>query len=212
VISSTRRIVWEPDLRHVQTGIVERVTRQFLLQHLAEANLAQVEALEEDFSDWPVPAVKSREPSIPNFISARPGDHNFPAGFPRVTSSSAMASDFDASCLMSPAKRIWHSERPPSFPEWLQLDFERPLRATRLCLQSQAQHPERAPTCMALEALDRDQWLTLLSVRNAAWKRGDEWQIWKIEREPISARRYRLMIFASGDRNLVTVQNMYLAP
>lgn len=149
---------------------------------------------------------------VPSFLSARPGDRDFPAGFPQVTSSSALAPQHDASGIMGPSMRIWHAQRPPAYPEWLGFRFEKPLAVRRLFVQNQDGHPERSPTALKLDAHVGDEWLTILNIARAQWRYGGEWQEWPVERS-VSSPEFRLRIFANnGDPDLLTVQNVYLAP
>lgn len=214
VVNSARRFAWRSDLRHVTEQMVDRVTAMFVANQLADGpSFPQSQTGNAAESDWPVdPAEIEENAGVPKFFSASPGDRNFPAGFPQVTSSSALAREHDASCLMSASKRIWHAQRPPIYPEWLDFRFERPLCVQCFSLQNQDSHPERSPTAMSLAARCGDGWLTILSIAGARWRHGGEWQSWPVQRT-VEAREFRLHILANnGDPNFLTVQNIYLAP
>jgi hypothetical protein len=215
VTSSARRFAWKSDLRHVTEDMVNRVTGTFLASQTAEGpDVPILQPVQGPVpGDWPVDPAETEEHSgVPKFFSARPGDRHFPAGFPRVTSSSTLSPQLDASSLMSACKRIWHSQQPPSYPEWLCFEFQKPLRVQRLFVQNQDRHLERSPRAMVLEALVGNDWRTVLNIPHAHWRYGGEWQGWGISRGPTS-NQYRLRILSNcGDPNLVTVQNVYLSP
>jgi len=213
VIHSARRFAWQRDLRHVTEQMVDRVTAMFVASQFGDGANGNPQPTAPGESDWPVdPTEIETQVGVPKFFSARPGDRNFPAGFPQVTSSSALAPQHDASCLMSASKRIWHAQRPPVYPEWIGFRFEKPLAVRRLFVQSQDAHPERSPTAINLDARLGEEWSTILSVSGAQWHYGGEWQGWPVE-HIIYSPEFRLRIFANnGDPDLLTVQNVYLAP
>jgi GSCFA family len=212
VMTSARRFAWRSDLRHVTDPMVEQVTAMFIAGQMADGANG-LPAPPAGKTDWPIDPTEIEEHiGVPKFFSASPGDASFPAGFPLVTSSSALAREHDASCLMSASKRIWHARRPPAYPEWVSFRFERPLNVRRLFVQNQDAHPERSPTRMSLDVRDGDEWQTVLTIPGAEWHYGGEWQGWPVERAAESSE-FRLRILANnGDPHLLTIQNVYLAP
>lgn len=213
VMNSTRRLAWHPDLRHVTDEMVGQVISNFLANHLAGAPAAAQTVPPNIRTDWPMDLAElEQHPGVPKFASAVPGGPEFPAGFPLVTASSCMSPQLDASGLMSDAKRIWHAKRPPTYPEWVAFRFDKPLTARRLFMQSQDIHAERAPRTFQLEALIGNRWNPALTVEQASWRHGGEWQSWPLQEE-VTATDFRVTIRANcGDPNLLTIQNIYLAP
>ncbi len=213
VMNSARRLAWKTDLRHVTDEMVGQVTSAFLASQLGGAPTVARAVPANVRTDWPIDLAELEQyPGVPKFASAVPGSAEFPAGFPSVTASSSMSPQFDASGLMSDAKRIWHAKQPPSYPEWVAFRFEKPLTVKRLFMQCQDVHTERAPRTFQLEALIGNRWEAVLTVPQALWRYGGEWQSWPLPQEATSAN-FRVTINANcGDPNLLTVQNIYLAP
>jgi hypothetical protein len=213
VVNSSRCVAWKGDLRHVNSEMVRYVTGLFLDDQLTDNASARANLGNLGRGDWPIdPTETARYPGMPKFFSAVPGDLCFPAGFPKVTTSSALSPQLDGSCLMSASKRIWHSQQPPAYPEWLLFQFENPLYVKRLFIQNQDGHPERSPTSMQFEALTGEAWHTVLVIRNARWRHGGDWQSWALD-NGLAFYVFRIRIFANnGDPNLITVQNVYLSP
>jgi GSCFA family protein len=213
VINSARRFAWRSDLRHVTEPMIDHVTAMFIASQITGGANIHLPARADGETDWPIdPTEIEKRDDLPRFFSATPGDRAFPAGFPVVTCSSALAQEHDASCLMSASKRIWHAQRPPTYPEWLDLRFEKPLAVGRLFLQNQDGHPERSPTALKLDAHVGDEWLTILNISGAQWHYGGEWLAWPVERT-VDSSEFRLYILANnGDPNLLTVQNLYFSP
>lgn len=212
VMNSTRRFTWTGDLRHVTGAVVGDITRRFL--ETQSVPLPAPAAKHPPMaSDWPIARSEIEAVAdVPSFFGAVPGDADFPCGFPKVTTSSDMAPQFDGTCLMSPSKRIWHAQRPAQYPEWVLCRFHDPLPARRLFLQAQDGHVDRAPGRIELEAMVDGTWTRILSVRDIVWRFGGEWQGWPIE-TPVAAAAYRLTILSnSGDPTLLTLQNLYLSP
>lgn len=212
VMNSARHFAWKGDLRHVTDEMVDHVTAKFLASHLVDGSSVLVVPA-AGHGDWPVDLSDIElHAGVPKFSSASPGDRDFPAGFPKVTASSVLAPQHDASCLMSAAKRIWHSQAPAAYPEWLHFSFDKPLAVRKIFVQNQDGHPERSPVIMAFDARVGAEWQTVLVVQRAQWRYGGEWQNWQVQAE-IPSAEFRLRILANnGDPNLVTVQNAYLSP
>ncbi|GAA5181682.1 hypothetical protein GCM10025771_29160 [Niveibacterium umoris] len=208
VTMSARRFVWEEDLRHVTPDIVARITQRFVaaIQDRAIAAPAAVP------TDWPAqPYEVARNPDTPNFTSATPGDRDFPAGFPIVTASSCMEPRFDASGFMSTSRRIWHAERCPGYPQWVEFSFARPLTVRRLLIQSQEKHPERAPRRFSFHWWNGECWVSAATDVVATWDTGGQWLGWDLG--PVTSQRFKLEIFEnSGDPTYLTIHNVYLKP
>jgi hypothetical protein len=212
VINSTRKLAWRGDLRHVQEAMVAQVIAGFLKDQ--NIDVPVLPAGVPIAPDWPADAFETEQiDELPKFFSSCPGDPAFPAGFPTVTASSMLSPQFDPHCLMSASKRIWHSQSPVRFPEWVELRFDTPLRVGRLFLQSQDRHPERSPGRFRLEVWHSDGWQPVLEVAQCHWRSGGgQWQVWPLAR-PLAARRFRLVVLGNaGDPGLVTLQNLYLEP
>lgn len=212
VMYSPRHFVWQGDLRHVREEMVACVTNMFVRQQTVAERIGETVST-SIATDWPAAQEEMIVVAgLPKLFSATPGNKDFPAGFPKVTSSSSMNSGYDASCLMSASKRIWHSQSPPNYPEWLEFSFEQPLAVCTFYAQTQDAHPDRAPSGMRLDAWSGNSWETILAIDETVWEYGGEWKHWKVDRD-ISASKFRLWIFSNaGAENLLTIQNVYLKP
>lgn len=150
-----------------------------------------------------------RPDGLPAFYAARPGDPDFPAGFPRVTASSELSANFAANYMMSPRTGIWHARAPVIFPEGIIFEFDAPLTVRQLWIRAQEAHPERAPTDFELLVLNDESWQSVLHVQNYNWS-GNEWTAWPLP-EPASADIFMLRMNA-GKTNMLTLGNVYLSP
>ena len=71
---------------------------------------------------------------------------------------------------------IWHSQRPPQYPEWLEVELLEPQKCQGISIKPQQGNYERAPsTFTIMGSNDKQEWKSLLSVSDYKWA-SDNWQ------------------------------------
>jgi hypothetical protein len=220
ILHSSRLLAWRPDLRHVTDEFIELNVARFLSKCLADGQKSRQATtqlrgtLARILPKQPAVAAPPAAPfaaEVPRFWQSKPGDAHFPAGFPAISESSVMSTEFDARGLMSGVRRIWHARSPAQFPEFLQFEFPKSLECGALWIQ--AQEADRSPSSFRLEATsDGLSWTKLLEVKKAKWKGADQWQCWPVN--SLGAwRSYRLVILANGGHpTLLTIKKLWIAP
>jgi hypothetical protein len=216
VTNSDRRLAWEEDRIHVTDGLVRANILSFVREYssaparVAAANVelaALLESLDQiDTAARPTVA-------LPDFLTAS-DVQAFPAGLPRISSSSSLMPSLGPENMAAGDEVPWHAESPPSYPEWLQFDYAAPLASGALWLQCQDRFPERGPTAFALLGGDpaSDRWDVLLKVERTEWRSGSQWQSWRLDPAVAAYPSYRMIFVASSDPTLLTLQRAWLQP
>lgn len=211
VMFSDREQSWQEDCLHVTSDVVNVNILNFIVSYLDDEDLTAHarQALDQFVEPSGISAIGDHIP--PDFETAEPGSDGYPAGIPSVTASS-LSGELGPSRLVEGSARAWHAQKNPQFPEWLELNYPRPLRCDELWLQAQDNQPERAPTAFILWASDDgDDWVTLLEATDVQWECGGEWSKWSFETDRAWSK-YRLDFLGISHGEFLTVQRVWLAP
>lgn len=128
----------------------------------------------------------------------------------RIVVSSQMDPTFGAECLRSDSDRAWHAETPATYPQWVELHYDRTVSVRDLVLESQVRLSERAPRDFRVsrKRQDGDEWEAVLDVRNAIYNA--DLTICDFA-QPIECRSVRLEIYANCDGGpLLTLRKVHV--
>lgn len=105
---------------------------------------------------------------------------------------------------------LWHSQKPPRLPEWVQLDLKSPASFTHFGMKAQPNSDkglenERAPKDFIVQGKGKGgAWENLLDVKNAVFKPREEMKEWVLTRKG-SYASYRVLINAGSSKEIVTI-------
>ena len=113
-------------------------------------------------------------------------------------------------------KGTWHSQSPPKYPEWVEIEYAKPTTITYIAIQSQpdsvngSEH-KRAPKDFVFQGSnDRKNWVNLLNVKDNSYKEGGEWKSWSFKNKA-SYTYYRIYMTANcGDPSYLTITQIKL--
>lgn len=137
--------------------------------------------------------------------------------FPIVSSSSQMNADYMLGpALLINGGGIWHAQRPPRYPEWVEIAYPNPVRITCVGICSQDTGPSRnehtrAPKDFIFQGSnDRSNWIDLLKVYNNIYTQGGQWKKWYFENDK-AYFYYRFHITSSNNPEFLTIRQISLA-
>jgi len=109
---------------------------------------------------------------------------------------------------------IWHTDKPPQYPQWIQFQYSRPQTLHKISISSQTGKPEfakRAPKHFIFQASnDERSWTDLIEVKNAGFTSEQTWRTFEFENNK-EYTFYRIYILANGgDPSLLTIQQVAL--
>jgi hypothetical protein len=117
---------------------------------------------------------------------------------------------------MSKTKNIiWHSEKNPNYPQYINFDFNKEQIFQTLFIKSQpndnnTNEHKRSPKNFVLEGYSNNSWNKLLEVNNALFTKGNEWLSWRFTNNQ-SYKKYRLVIKSNnGDSDFLTISKIKL--
>lgn len=221
VMNSAPELAWNDDRIHVDTALVTMNISNFLSKVLADPEQAQQAAQQTQLfrqalsarlhagrpEAWP----RGSNLRLPEF-DADGNAAAFPAGLPAITASSSLAADLGPANLMSGHEVPWHAVKNAPMPQILDMKFSGSFRTVRLWLQSQGDHPERAPTAVQLMAGPSERDIReRTGVLSHAWTTGHEWARFDLAFER-AWPFYKLVILAGGKSEDLALQRLWLEP
>ena len=105
---------------------------------------------------------------------------------------------------------IWHSQTPPKYPEWVEIQYSTPGIITKLSIKPQDGNPSRAPKNFVFQAgNDGKKWVDIYTVKDNVHKSGSDWHTWSFKNKG-KYLYYRIFITGGGDPSLLTIQQIKL--
>ena len=128
---------------------------------------------------------------------------------PRATiGASSTLDDFGPGGILAANQPGWHSQRPPRFPEWVQLDFNQRQTFTKVWLLPQDGFPDRGPKRLLVQLSDDGKsWTTAGSVDDACGET-NRWKTLDLGKQ-VETSRVRLWIESNcGSKELLTFRGL----
>ena len=137
---------------------------------------------------------------------------------PIVTASSVINSSnqyLGAGGILS-GTTIWHTQTPPKYPEWVEIQYSTPGIITKLSIKPQDEGPSggkeylRAPKNFIFQASnDGKKWVDIYTVKDNVHKSGSDWHTWSFKNKG-KYLYYRIFITGGGEPSLLTIQQIKL--
>jgi len=149
-------------------------------------------------------------------ISSQPRSSTQLSGHYEISASSQHKNYTPAYILGATGKYIWHAERNPKYPQWVQIKYSTPQRFSTLDMRAQASSKMdltgRAPKSFIVQASnDGKSWIDLLDVKDAGFATKNVWRTFKFENNK-EYKIYRIYITSNmGDPSLLTIQQVALS-
>jgi hypothetical protein len=123
-------------------------------------------------------------------------------------SASSTLQDFGPGGVLSANQPGWHSQKPPKFPEWVQLDFNQKQSFTKLSLLPQDGFPDRGPKRLQIQVSDDGKtWTTAGTIDNACGE-VNRWKSLDVGKT-VDTTHVRLLIESNcGSQELLTFRGL----
>ena len=124
---------------------------------------------------------------------------------PRATiTASSTLDDFGPGGILAANQPGWHSQKPPKFPEWVQLDFNQKQTFTKVSLLPQDSFPDRGPKRLLVQVSDDGKsWTTAETVDDACGET-NRWKTLGLGKQ-VETSHVRLVIESNcGSKELLT--------
>ena len=131
-------------------------------------------------------------------------------------SASSQHKDYSPSHLLGAAGRvIWHAERNPNYPQWVQIKHSTPQRFSTISIKRQTSSKvdvtSRAPKHFIFQGSDdAKNWTDLIEVKDSGFTSKKAWATFQFKNEK-KYTFYRIYILANGgDPSFLTIQQIAL--
>ena len=176
----------------------------------AVASCRGSDAPPQEQATTPAPAASPAVAPAPQ-PDAEPLEPEITEGVPdaTVTASSEMAAETPAAGVLHARHAGWHSQKPPKYPEWVQVRFQQPQRVSKVSILPQHMYGARAPAQFDIQVSDNGKaWKTLLDVENGCVGDKGRWRSYTLP-EPVTTSWVRLNIRGNcGDAEVLTFRGL----